>query len=607
MNGSPAAWLTRNRVKGHTRLSLAGWGGTPEFTRAGEAFAALGARVFTRHVKTGDELPWSRDVWQQMIDEAHERGLRIVGYYWHMAEEAAAQDPSRSAWVCKDPDGAPIEGDRGISLDITGPYRELVLERLVELANLGVDGLMFDERHLPPEGCWGSALEGAWAAENGSPAPRPAEALYAAFLDFKAARIEQTFAYWRDAVRAVRPNIVFFVSTTTIPALTLREMTTGLARVADSPKNEYRLALNRAMSGHVFDDDLDFAPADHVRQAVGWTVLRDSAEGRPPQIWISGVPNIPHARAAAASLLTFGCIANMDVDEPSLLGTLPPREGKTPLDALEAAFALGRAASPHLADAQPLRWAALHFAERARNERGERYRVAWTEVLWPIVGAFQVLSEDGLPVGVVNDHQLEEAELAGYRVLVLPTPGELTPRQKQAVSAFTSRGGVVIENDPTWDWRDPARRETTFAALRAAFRPHVVTAPIRVSGLPPKRYGVGYRAGQRLVVAVTNDFSWVQITKRDDVPSPNPAPPPASGVQVVWRKAHGLPQKWDGLPWPSLRAVEVLSGRTLPIASIPGAYTVNLPPFRTMALLVVSRSLRPLGPHEQAPESGDVV
>jgi hypothetical protein len=31
----------------------------------------------------------------------------------------------------------------------------------------------------------------------------------------------------------------------------------------------------------------------------------------------------------------------------------------------------------------------------------------WQEVLGPLVGPYNVLSEDGLPIGVVNDGQLE--------------------------------------------------------------------------------------------------------------------------------------------------------------------------------------------------------
>ena len=113
----------------------------------------------------------------------------------------------------------PIVDTRGTNLDITGPYREVVLTGCARLAELGADGFMFDERHLPPEGCWGSALEAAWKAETGGPAPRPDEAdpVYWRFVDFKARKIEDTFAYWRDAVRAEHPDVVFFVSTTTIP------------------------------------------------------------------------------------------------------------------------------------------------------------------------------------------------------------------------------------------------------------------------------------------------------------------------------------------------------------------------------------------------------
>jgi hypothetical protein len=577
-------WFLGNRVKGHTRLSRARWEGEDEFEQAAAGFKALGAGVFTRHVKTGDESPWPRPLWKQIVDEAHAQGLRIVTYYWHMSEAARAAE--HEDWVCKDADGAPIVDTRGTNLDITGPYREVVLARLRRLAELGADGFMFDERHLPEAGCWESALEAAWTAATGKPAPRPDEAdpLYRRFLDFKARKIEDTFAYWRDAIEAEHPNVVFFVSTTTIPALTDREMTTRLARVADSAKNEYRLAVAPRLSKNVFEDNPDLAvPADHVRQAVGWTVLRDSADGRPPHIWVKGVPNVDHARAAASSLIAFGCIANMDVDEQSLLSRKDPSPGKTPLDALRAAFALGRVVSPHLAGAQPLRWAALHFAERARNARGADYRRAWQEVLWPLVGAFQAVSEDGLPVGIVNDFQLERGELDGYRVLVLADAAKLTAGQRRAVAAFAGAGGAVIENDPAWAWSDSARQEAAFSAFRAALRPHARSAPLRVAGGPEGRYGVAYRAVDRLVVAVTNDFGWVQLTDRRNIPDEvNPPASPAEGVTISW--GRGLAQL------PRLRAVEVVSGRTLTVEAAAGRFRVRLPPFPHLALLVVSRS-----------------
>jgi hypothetical protein len=595
------AWFRLNRVKGNTRLSLRDWGGTEEFEKAAEGFKALGARAFTRHFKSRREDPWPHEVWEQMIGEAQSQSLNIVGYYWHMAEATvAAANPD---WVCKEPDGmTAMEGD---PLDITGPYGEdVVRPHLLELAEMGVDGFMFDERHLPPKGCWGSALADAWTAETAQPAPSPGDADYLDFLDFKARKIEDTFAGWRAAVHATHPEVVFIVSTTTIPALTDREMTTRLARIADSAKNEYELALSPALSKHVFDEDSENplpAPAGHIRQAVGWTVLRDAADGRPPYIWVKGVPNDNHARAVAGSLLTFGCIANMDVDEQSLLGNKPPEVGKTPLSALKAAFELGRDTSPFLASAQPVRWAAVHFAEHARNARKNNHRAAWEEVLWPLVGSFQALSEDGLPVGIVNDNQLERGELAGYRVLVLPDPAALTSGQQQAVAAFAA-GGAVIENDPAWAWADPAGPSAALAAFRAAIpAKHVATAPVQVTGGPPGRYAVPYRNGGRLVVAVTNDFSWVQITSRGEQLSDaeiHDPPPPAAGVRVTWRKGHGLPETWDGFPFPRLRAIDAVSGKTLTIEQITGGHRVVLPTFEFMSLLIVGRARQPLAPNE---------
>jgi len=603
------AWFRLNRVKGTTRLTFSVWGDEPEFKQAAAGFEALGAGAFTRHVKTGQEDPWPPSVWQQMIDEAHGRGLWIIGYYWHMSEAALAADAANADWVCRTRNGEEIVGERGTYLDITGPFGDVVLSRLRRLAGMHIDGFMFDERHLPERQCWGSALEEAWRAETGETTPPPASdanGVYRQYLDFKARKIEDTFVHWRDEVKRDHPEVVFVVSTTTIPALTDREMTTRLARVADSPKNEYRLALSPRLGKRVFDKNPDVArPEDHVRQAVGWTVLRDSAEGRPPYIWVSGVPNTDHARGAAGSLLTFGCIANMDVDEQSLLGKQPPHPGKTPLVALEAAFELGHDTSPYLAAARPLRWAAVHFAEQARNAREDGYRAAWEEVLWPLVGAFQALSEDGLPVGIVNDHQLERGELAGYRVLGLPDPSKLTAGQQQAVAAFKASGGTVIENDPAWAWADTAGQAAAFAAFRARISSKLAAAaPVRVTGGPPGRYAVSYRNDGRLVVAVTNDFSWVQITKRngglpeDEINEPAP---PAAGVRVTWRKGHGLPETWDGLPFPRLRAVEAVTGTTLPIERLTRGYRVSLPRFDFMALLVVAPARRPLAPHETAP------
>lgn len=203
--GGVPRWFDAHRVKGHTRLALGAVGKrrylpeSDEFAHAAAAFKALGAGMFARHVKLNNGDPWwptakprcedgtlysqhPRDVAgytlepgvsivQQTIDEAHHEGLKIIAYYFHMTEKTLSEGamvgdcvvPPHDEWVCKDPNGNRITIPRKpwFWLDITGPYREVVLTRLLELADMGIDGLQFDFFHLPPKGCWGTALEEA--------------------------------------------------------------------------------------------------------------------------------------------------------------------------------------------------------------------------------------------------------------------------------------------------------------------------------------------------------------------------------------------------------------------------------------------------------------
>jgi hypothetical protein len=251
---------------------------------------------------------------------------------------------------------------------------------------------------------------------------------------------------------------------------------------------------------------------------------------------------------------------------------------------------LGGTVSPYLAGTRPLRWAAVHFSECTRNNRRGDHRAAWEEVLWPFVGAYKVLTEAGMPVGVVNDQQLAAGHLAGYGLIVLPNSDELTVPQLQKVEAFQAGGGIVINNDPAWGWSNPSTTDTAAAALQAIIEPHTATAPVEVTGGPAGSYAVSYRNRRRLVVAVTNDFNWVQITRPNKLPKVVKSPaPPASDVTVTWRAAHGLPPRH---PRPGdvhrLRGIEAVGGSTLAVDASGDKYRVTLPTFSFMALLVVS-------------------
>lgn len=612
-------WFEENRVQGHTRLPIQHlrWGlDRPAFQNAAAIFREkLGARVYTRHVKTCSQSPWwptavptglwdgkikdcetgdelllqiseGRNVVQEMVDEARREGAHFLAYYWHMSERVLSKlhelDPS---WICKDLDCTTFLTDprNGPWLDLSETeYREIVLQRLLELAGMGVDGFLFDSRHLPKDGCWCSALANAFTLETAALPPTVKDLndpLYRQFLDFKAYKIEETFAYWKKVVKNQFPHVVFVISTTGIPVPHSRYETTNLVRLADSAKNEYKHALSLEDVECFFKDNDLAEPDKDIQQAFGWVLLRDSADGRLPHIWEGAFPDRDHTLAAASALVTYGAIANMNVNERILAG-LPPEPDTTPQEGLEAAFSLGRQVSPYLGHSRPLHWAAVHFSELVRNRRGGDLALAWQEVLWPVMGAFGGFIRAGLPCGIVNDYQLEQDQLEGYQVLFLPNPDELTHAQKNTIRRFVARGGILLKNNRVWPWSDPNMTDTAVQAFRAVIQRVIkyIAPAVQVLSSAQRMHAVAFedRSRRRLVVAVTNDYSWVQWRMGNDpIPQINLPPAPIKAVVLVKNRRRPL------------QITEVLSGTSLVAESIPQGYKVRLPEFPTMVLLVV--------------------
>src|SRR5690606_34792037 len=101
-------------------------------------------------------------------------------------------------WIVREHDGTPIaHQNRGVFLDITGPFGEIVQQRLLELADMGVAAILLDYTHLPLDGAWGSQVEADWIALTGSAAPPQGQTEeYRDFALFGAQRMTETIAGW---------------------------------------------------------------------------------------------------------------------------------------------------------------------------------------------------------------------------------------------------------------------------------------------------------------------------------------------------------------------------------------------------------------------------
>ena len=599
-------WFRGNRVQAHTRLSVRG-ADQPAFNDAAAQLKALGISVMTRHVKSGDESPWWRDRALQGAPEAgaaradvaalvgrarannslanafaasDRAGMKVLAYYWHMSDAAVAR--RHPEWVCRDAAGRLQEDARdGVFLDLTSAYRDIILQRLLELAALGADGFYFDADHMPHDGCFGTQLAADFTRVTGEAAPRRPnfdDALYRGFLGYQGFRTAETFAYLQNGVQQKYPGVVFTVSMSSLPALGNPQATTDLARIVGAPKTEFMSALRPRSTRSVFDRNPNLAePPAAARIAFGWLMLRDAANGRPFHSWESTIESAPALMAYVGAVLAYGGIANVNVSEPSLAASRSAG-ARRELDGLRDAARLGAAVSPYLSSARPVRWAAVHWSELARARRGADLDAAWRETIWPALGAFAEIEKHGVPVGVVNDRQLDLGELDGYRVLFLATPDELTPRQSAAVRQFRARGGVVIEQSDAWKWDRPN------GAAPAPFITRLVgqqgSAPVRFAAPIDNVHAVTYTdAANRTLVAVAKDFSWVEATRENRGSRRGSGSRTAAAVQRI-----DLVIKRATAP---RRVFDAVSGAALTVTRGNGEFRISLPASSAMALVVI--------------------
>ena len=68
--------------------------GSPQFSMAGAVFAGLGAKVLVRHVKTGQGSAMSDDAVRGMVQEAHDNGVRLIGYLLDLGGRRVGGRPS---------------------------------------------------------------------------------------------------------------------------------------------------------------------------------------------------------------------------------------------------------------------------------------------------------------------------------------------------------------------------------------------------------------------------------------------------------------------------------------------------------------------------------
>lgn len=581
-------WYDRWRVCAHTRLTPA-MRDKDFFFRAAEIFGRIGFKTYSRHIKSGDEGAWwpskvgevwapaqSENIAKRIIDNAHEAGCWIIPYHRHMEDEGAAE--AHPDWVCRDWNGEPFSTWRGDYMCMNSPYADYFLTRMLELTDMGADGFYFDERHMPKTGCWCSYCRAKFKEETGLDHPARVnmyDPVWWKLVEFNNATIERTFVRWRRAVHARNPECVFIVSANVYPGMDQPYYTHRLMRVSDVVKTEFSLA-NRRGQNRFFDDAPHFLrPDPDLRVHMGYALVRDGADGRPPHVWTHGVPTATSAVFATAGMLTHGAVPNLDQSERDFESLR-----------FAPAVAMGNKASEYLVGRRPARWLAVHFSEHARDRFGPDFEGAWAQALYPVFGAYKAAQRARWPIRIVNDSQLEQGLLDGHRVLYLPTTEFLTDRMKASVDAFKAKGGVVLKTPEAWKWHDPDGQAAAIAGFRDVIVKAVGPPPVDAVGGPEKMSVVAHTRpdGSGMTICLANDFSWVYTGKwakevDEDTTmkeSQKIVPPPCRGVTVRLRGREKAPT-----------AREVLTDRPLTVTKAGEAYEIALPDFEAMSVVAI--------------------
>ncbi|MED6334465.1 MAG: hypothetical protein VYE81_03635 [Planctomycetota bacterium] len=558
----PPEWYDATRLCLHTRLGPP-WVERDAFIRAEEGLASIGARSYVRHLRTRGEgqwwpsqagitAPWGAGpLARDMVARAGEYGLRLVAYYRHLEDvELASTHPD---WCCRDDLGRPMIGRNGDPRVCLGSlYLDRLEARLLELAELGVDGVYFDEDHMPADGCWCRSCAAGFRLHAGLDLPPRRDRedpRYRRLLEYGSVVMERSFARLRRRLDDEHPDLAILIGSNRAPDPLEGFASDRLWRLADGVKTEYGKGHGHALRAYLRRHPELEAPHRRVWLALGWTFSRDAAEGRPPHVWCNGVEDPRMARAAAAAVIVHGGVANLDVKE----ARLPDEE------TFGAAVRLGNSLSDGLAGARPERWAGVHWPGALREhlvDEDEAYR----RIAAPLGAAFDSLLSARLPVGVVTDSLLAEGDLDGYAVLFLPAAGSLDPVQRASVEAFLSRGGEVLRYEGG-AWPEPTASPPSWS----------------VAGGPEGMQVVAHRLpGGGRALAITNDPGWVYTDQRANKAGRALQLPP--GVDVPPEPCEGVvlhvPEGTGGV-------LELVTGTELPVEG----GVVRVPAFTYAALL----------------------
>ena len=334
-----------------------------------------------------------------------------------------------------------------------GPWGEYLIDVCAELvADYGVDGFSFDGNYHAPL-CFCPACKAAYKQDRKRDLPAKIDLddiAYREYLVWRGERLEDH--YRRMQQRIKKENADAVLTSWTVNAgryghflYSPRAMPTRLNRLFDLPMQEWWM------------DETNLGGS--LAPSFGAAYLKGTTGGRPcasePYLMSRGNPygtdSFPaHERLTRVLLsLTHGGALAMSFGWSG-------HENSVADDFREVAKR-----ESGMKHATPLPWAALLVSEQTRQFYA--YKDIAERWIPHVVGAFRAAAEEHLAMTLINDWDLDTAELAKYAVVLLPNAAALSGAQTDALRKYVRKGGGLVATGETSLCDELGRPRSDFA------------------------------------------------------------------------------------------------------------------------------------------------
>jgi hypothetical protein len=375
------------------------------------------------------------------IAEYKRLGVRILGVYPPCLQgevyEAHPEWRRIATNTAEIPTIDMVKFPHGGMLCLLGPYGDFFVDVLAEIVEKfpDVDAFSFDGLHYAGV-CYCENCRDAYRREAKAEIPNadlndPAFRRYQHWAD---RQMEGLVQRMQARLKGIKPGIALVTWTTnagrwghflSIP----RNMPTRMNLLLDAPDQEFWLdETNRGTT---------IVPA--FANAYIWATTNHRVAFSEPYILSHGNPygkdSFPPQEILRRMMLalTYGASPSIAVAQPANLQ-------QALYDCLDEVARR----KPWLTHKSPEPWAALVMSDNTRNFYGRSAGQVETRYMANVLGAFRATVEEHLPVAVINDWNLNPADLAKYKVLILPNTACLDDAQAAAVDAFVRAGGGLV-------------------------------------------------------------------------------------------------------------------------------------------------------------------